>query len=134
MAGEVPLPGPELAMDIQRKGVGKRKAIRWTAGTLLVAVAGVGITVGLAKLKPAAPGVEMSTLWPDTVKRGPMLRDVRGLGTLVPEDTLLITAHTDGRIERILIKPGYAGEGRFGGDGDDQPGAAEHAADARSMR
>ncbi|HUB34756.1 MAG TPA: efflux RND transporter periplasmic adaptor subunit [Bryobacteraceae bacterium] len=93
-------------MDIQRKGVGKRKAIRWTAGILVVAAAGVGITVGLAKLKPAAPGVEMSTLWPDTVKRGPMLREVRGMGTLVPEDTLLITAQTDGRIERILIKPG----------------------------
>jgi HlyD family secretion protein len=93
-------------MDIQRKGAGKRKAIRWTATILVVAAAGVGITVGLAKLKPAAPGVEMSTLWPDTVKRGPMLREVRGMGTLVPEDTLLITAQTDGRIERILIKPG----------------------------
>ena len=72
----------------------------------VLAVAGVGITIGLAKLKPAAPGVEMSTLWPDTVRRGPMLREVRGLGTLVPEDTMLITARTDGRVERILIRPG----------------------------
>jgi HlyD family secretion protein len=48
----------------------------------------------------------MSTLWPDTVRRGPMLREVRGLGTLVPEDTMLITARTDGRIERILVRPG----------------------------
>ena len=48
----------------------------------------------------------MSTLWPDQVKRGPMLREVRGLGTLVPEDTMLITARTDGRVERILIRPG----------------------------
>jgi len=93
-------------MDIQRKGVGKRKAIRLAVSLVVLAVVGVGITVGLAKLKPAAPGVEMSTLWPDSVKRGPMLREVRGLGTLVPEDTMLITARTDGRIDRILIRPG----------------------------
>src|SRR5246500_4951651 len=93
-------------MDIQRKGVGKRKAIRLVVTVVVLAVAGVGITLGLGKLKPAAPGVEMSTLWPDSVKRGPMLREVRGLGTLVPEDTMLITARMDGRIERILIRPG----------------------------
>ncbi len=93
-------------MDIQRKGVGKRKAIRWTAGILVLIVVVVGTTVALGKLKPAAPGVDMSTLWPDTVKRGPIVLQVRGLGTLVPEDTMLITARTDGRIERILIKPG----------------------------
>jgi HlyD family secretion protein len=58
------------------------------------------------RLKPAAPGVELSTLWPDSVRRGPMVLEVRGLGTLVPEDTLLIPAQTDGRIEKILIKPG----------------------------
>ncbi len=48
----------------------------------------------------------MSTLWPDQVKRGPMLREVRGLGTLVPEDTMLITARTAGRVSRIIIRPG----------------------------
>src|SRR5947208_2725017 len=101
-----PSRGPELTMDIQRKGVGKKKAIRLAVTLVVLAAAGVGITIGLAKLKPAAPGVEMSTLWPDQVKRGPMLREVRGLGTLVPEDTMLITARTDGRIERILIRPG----------------------------
>src|SRR5690349_21066553 len=93
-------------MDIQRKGVGKKKAIRLAITLTVLLAAGVGITYGLSKLKPAAPGVEMSTLWPDTVRRGPMLRDVRGLGTLVPEDTMLITARTDGRVERILIRPG----------------------------
>lgn len=93
-------------MDIQRKGVGKRKAIRLAITLTVLVIAGVGITIGLAKLKPAAPGVEMSTLWPDTVRRGPMLREVRGLGTLVPEDTMLITARTDGRVERILVRPG----------------------------
>src|SRR3954470_365618 len=106
MAGAVPFQAPGTKMDIQRKGVGKKKAIRLAVTLTLLAAAGVGITIGLAKLKPAAPGVEMSTLWPDTVKRGPMLRDVRGLGTLVPEDTMLITARTEGRVERILIRPG----------------------------
>jgi len=60
----------------------------------------------IPRLKPAAPGVDMSTLWPDTVKRGPMLREVRGLGTLVPEESMLIPATTDGRVQRILIRPG----------------------------
>ena len=50
--------------------------------------------------------MERSTVWVDTVKRGPMTREVRGLGTLVPEETLLIPATTDGRVERILIRPG----------------------------
>jgi HlyD family secretion protein len=93
-------------MDIQRKGVGKRKAIRWTITTIVVLTVGVAGWTAVHKLKPAAPGVEMSTLWPDTVKRGPIVLEVRGLGTLVPEDTMLITARTDGRVDRILIRPG----------------------------
>src|SRR5579871_2484709 len=93
-------------MDIQRKGAGKRKVIRWTVTSVVLVLVAGGTTIGLQKLKPAAPNVEMSTLWPDQVKRGPMLREVRGLGTLVPEDTMLITARTDGRVERILIRPG----------------------------
>ncbi|MFY9726463.1 MAG: efflux RND transporter periplasmic adaptor subunit [Bryobacteraceae bacterium] len=86
--------------------MGRKKAIRWTIiGVVVLAVVG-GAGYGVTRLKPAAPGVDMSALWPDTVKRGPMVREVRGLGTLVPEDTMLITANTDARIERILIKPG----------------------------
>ena len=93
-------------MDIQRKNVGRKKAIRWTiTGVVLLAAVG-GISYGLTKLKPAAPSVEMSALWPDTVRRGPMVLEVRGLGTLVPVDTMLITATTDARIERILVRPG----------------------------
>ncbi len=57
-------------------------------------------------MKPAAPTVERSTVWPDTVKRGPMLRQVRGLGTLVPEEILFIAAQTDGRVDRIAVRPG----------------------------
>lgn len=64
------------------------------------------VTWGLSRLKPAAPGVERATVWLDTVKRGPMLRQVRGLGTLVPEDILWIPATTDGRVEQRLALPG----------------------------
>jgi len=93
-------------MDVARKDVKKKKLIRLISGLTLLVVAVVGISYGLTKLKPAAPGVEMSTLWPDTVKRGPMLREVRGLGTLVPENTMLIPATTEGRVQRILVRPG----------------------------
>jgi HlyD family secretion protein len=57
-------------------------------------------------MEPAAPTVERGTLWIDTVKRGPMVRQVRGLGTLVPDDTRWLPATTDGRVERILLRPG----------------------------
>ncbi|HYY42618.1 MAG TPA: HlyD family efflux transporter periplasmic adaptor subunit [Pyrinomonadaceae bacterium] len=76
----------------------------------LYAVAVVGavslITFGVSRLKPAAPSVEGGTIWPDTVKRGPMLRQVRGLGTLVPEEIRVIAAAQQGRVERILVEPG----------------------------
>jgi HlyD family secretion protein len=62
--------------------------------------------LGLNRLKPAAPSVDGSVVWRDTVKRGPMVRDVRGLGTLVPEETMLIAATTQGRVARIMIRPG----------------------------
>ena len=64
------------------------------------------VTLGLSRMKPAAPSVDASTLWPDTVKRGSMLRQVRGLGTLVPEEILFIAAQTDGRVDRIAVRPG----------------------------
>lgn len=93
-------------MDIQRTGARKRKIIRGVITGVVVLVVIVAVSLGVRRLKPAAPSVEMSTLWPDTVKRGPMLREVRGLGTLVPEETMLIPATTDGRVQRILIRPG----------------------------
>ncbi|MBV9507035.1 MAG: HlyD family efflux transporter periplasmic adaptor subunit [Acidobacteriia bacterium] len=93
-------------MDIPRKDARKKKIIRRILILVAILAAIPAITVGLSRLKPAAPGVEMSSLWPDSVKRGEMLREVRGLGTLVPEDTMLIPATTDGRIERIDVKPG----------------------------
>jgi HlyD family secretion protein len=96
-------------MDIQRPAsVAKQKKLR----RISYAVAGVlvilGISVVLARLKPAAPTVERATVWVDTVKRGPMLRQVRGLGTLVPVDEARrqIPAATQGRVERIVLRPG----------------------------
>ena len=94
-------------MDIARPASIREKKIRkmilyGVAGFLLL----VGVTVGLARLQPAAPSVDRSTLVFDTVKRGPMLREVRGLGTLVPEDIRWIAAQTDSRVDRIVIRPG----------------------------
>ena len=93
-------------MDVPRTDARKKKLIRRISVVLVLAVTIPAITIALARLKPAAPSVEMSTLWPDTVKRGPMMREVHGLGTLVPEETMLIPATTDGRVQRILIYPG----------------------------
>ena len=100
-------------MYVPRKDAAKKRLIKRIIIGLIIIVAlvPVGYYVGIpfvfkGRLKPAAPGVELSTLWPDTVRRGPMVLEVHGLGTLIPEDTLLIPAQTDGRIEKILIKPG----------------------------
>lgn len=93
-------------MDIPRKEAARRKRIRQIIVGTVVLAAVVAVTLGVMRLKPAAPSVEWATLWPDTVKRGPMLRQVRGLGTLVPEDILWIPATTDGRVEQRLALPG----------------------------
>jgi HlyD family secretion protein len=60
----------------------------------------------VARLKPAAPSVDRATVWVETVKRGSMVRQVRGSGTLVPEEIRWIPATTQGRVERILLRPG----------------------------
>jgi HlyD family secretion protein len=93
-------------VDIPRPSQARKKKIRriiYGAAALLVIVL---ITVGVSKLKPAAPSVDRSSVWVDTVKRGPMTRAVRGSGTLVPEDIRAITATTQGRVERIVLRPG----------------------------
>ena len=93
-------------MDIVRPEVKRKKKIRrilYGAGTLVVIVI---ITMALAKLKPAAPGVDKATVWPDTVKRGSMLRDVRGLGTLTPDTIHVISAPVDGVVKQRYFLPG----------------------------
>ena len=93
-------------MDIARPSNARQKRIRQVL-YVTIGLAAVGlITLGLSRLKPAAPTVDMAVVWPDTVKRGPMVRQVRGLGTLVPEDIRWIPATTQGRVEQIRLRPG----------------------------
>jgi len=94
-------------MDIPRESEARRQRRRRLLYGLFAVVAVFITTLGLSRLRPAAPTVERATIWPDTVKRGPMVREVRGLGTLVPEDILWIPAVTDGRVKRRLL-PGIA--------------------------
>jgi HlyD family secretion protein len=93
-------------MDIQRPSNARAKKIRRiTYGTVALLLL-AGVTYGLSKLRPAAPTVDRATIWPDEVKRGPMVREVRGLGTLVPEDIRWIPAQTDSRVDRWVLRPG----------------------------
>ena len=93
-------------MDVKREGVAKRKTIRLWIIIALVVISLPIITYGLSRLKPAAPTVEGGTLWPGTVKRGMMERNVRGLGTLVPEDILFIPTQFEGRVDEIKFRAG----------------------------
>jgi HlyD family secretion protein len=98
---------PSLSsMDVPRQGVAEKKRKR---RILIIAGSAVGLilaTFALSRLKPAAPSVDRSSVWIDTVKRGPMVRQVRGLGTLVPEDIRWIPTTTEASVEKILIWPG----------------------------
>jgi HlyD family secretion protein len=93
-------------MDIQREGAARRRLIRnVVVGVVVVAVV-AAISIVVSRLKPAAPTVERAMVWTDTVKRGPMVREVSGLGSLVPEQILLIPAMVGGRVERVNELPG----------------------------
>jgi HlyD family secretion protein len=93
-------------MDIPRTGEAQRKRLRRNLFIALGIAVVLLVTVGLARLEPAAPTVERETVLIDTVKRGLMLRQVRGPGTLVPEDVRWISAPVEGRVERIPALPG----------------------------
>src|SRR6188508_3272668 len=94
-------------MDIKRPPKSKIKKKVRNAVMIVVGVAAIGgITYGLTKLKPAAPTLERSTAVIDTVKRGPMVREVRGIGTLVPQDVRFIPAPADGRVEKLPLQAG----------------------------
>lgn len=91
-------------MDIVREQKPKtRKRILQAGGAIVVLAL---ITLGMRQLQPAAPSVDQSTVWTDTVQHGTMIRMVRGPGTLVPEQRRWITAVTSGRVEEILVLPG----------------------------
>ena len=91
-------------MDIARdpKPKTRKRIIQWSVGALAL----IGVTMALRNLEPAAPGVDAATVWMDTVMHGTMVRQVRGPGTLVPEQMRWITALTAGRVEQIIVLPG----------------------------
>jgi HlyD family secretion protein len=93
-------------VDIARPEAKRKKKIRRTIYIAAAVVLIPLVTYALSKLKPAAPTVDSATVWTDTVKRGPMLREVRGLGTLVPETIRLIPAATDGQVVQRNLLPG----------------------------
>ena len=93
-------------MDIQRPSNARAKKIRRIIYAAIAIVCLSGVTLGVSRLRPAAPSVDKSTIWPDEVKRGPMVIDVRGIGTLVPDDIRWIPAQTDSRVDRKLLYPG----------------------------
>lgn len=93
-------------MDKPRPGAARKRLIRRIVIGVVLLITIPMITWALSRLKPAAPSVDRATVIIDSVKRGSMLRQVRGLGTLVPEEVLLIPAVTDGRIEKIILRPG----------------------------
>lgn len=97
-------------MDVLRPELKKKKRIKqiaWAStGVLVFAV----VAIALARLEPAAPRVERAAVWTDVVKRGEMLRQVRGPGTLVPREIRWIAATAEARVDRVLVKPGAAVE------------------------
>ena len=93
-------------MDVKRPQRKNRRRLKLAAYAVLCVLAVALITYGLSRMKPAAPSVSRSVLLTDTVKRGQMLRQVHGVGTLIPEDIRQIAAPVEGRVEQRFVKPG----------------------------
>jgi HlyD family secretion protein len=93
-------------MDVPRAGVAKKKRQKRIIMIGGIVLALIAATIGLSRLKPAVPSIDRSTVWIDTVKQGPMVRQVRGLGVLVPEEIRWIAARTEARVDKIVVRPG----------------------------
>jgi HlyD family secretion protein len=93
-------------MDIPRPEAKRKKRIRQAAFGGGAAVIVVLVTIFLAQLEPAAPTVDGDTVWTEKVREGEMLRQTRGPGTLVPREIRWIAAQTDGRVDRVVVRPG----------------------------
>ena len=94
---------PDIVRDpaiLKRKKL--RHALYAAVGVLVV----IAVSIALARMEPAAPTVDRATVLTDSVKRGSIIRQHRGLGTLVPEDTRWLPSRTNGRVDRILLRPG----------------------------
>jgi HlyD family secretion protein len=94
---------PDIARD---PAILKRKRLRQGGYAAVGVLVVIAVSIALARMEPAAPNVERATVLVDTVKRGSIIRQVRGLGTLVPEDTRWLPSQTEGRVERIVLRPG----------------------------
>jgi len=94
---------PDIVRD---PAILKRKRLRQAGLAAVGVLIVIGVSIALARMEPAAPNVERATVLVDTVKRGSIIRQVRGLGTLVPEDTRWLPSLTEGRVERIVLRPG----------------------------
>lgn len=93
-------------MDVPRFGIARIRRIRRIGFAVVFLAALSAAAYGLSRLKPAAPSVDRAVLWPDRVKRGSMLRDVHGSGTLVPEDSRWVPAGRDGLVDKINVRIG----------------------------
>ncbi|HEV2762487.1 MAG TPA: efflux RND transporter periplasmic adaptor subunit [Pyrinomonadaceae bacterium] len=93
-------------MDKVRISATRNRRLRYVVLAAAVVAVLSAVTLSLSRLKPAVPSVESGKLWVDTAKRGPMLRQVRATGTLVPETERWMTANTDGYVENLLVQPG----------------------------
>jgi HlyD family secretion protein len=93
-------------MDVPRPFAAQARRRRQIICAAVGAALFASVTMGVSKLKPAAPAVDRSGVWIDTVRRGPMVRQVHGIGTLTPEEIRWIPTTTDGRVEKILVRPG----------------------------
>ena len=119
-------------MDISRPDLKAKKRKRQVLTIAVGVVVLAAVTFLVMRLKPAAPTVDRSVVWTDTVKRGPMVRQVRGLGTLVPREDAIrqIPAQTEATVVRILTLPGLDGEARHHSSGVERSPATQQALDA----
>ncbi|MBV9772846.1 MAG: HlyD family efflux transporter periplasmic adaptor subunit [Gemmatimonadetes bacterium] len=97
-------PSGEPSVDVPRQATNKNRR-RWIIGGSAIGAVAL-VTLALSRLEPAPPSVDRSTIWTDTVRRGPMVRQVRGPGTLAAEEVRWVPAVTQGRVERKLVQPG----------------------------
>jgi HlyD family secretion protein len=93
-------------MDIPRKQAGRKRKIRRALYILIAIIAVTGVTIGVSRLQPAVQSVDGGTILKGVVKRGNMSLQVRGLGTLVPEEVRYVPAMSQGRVEKKLVQPG----------------------------
>ena len=93
-------------MDIPRESSRRKRIIKRILAAIITLIVIGGVTAALSRLEPAAPTVDRAAIWIDAVKRGDMLREVRGPGSLVPIDIRWVAPETNGRVEKILVRPG----------------------------